>query len=181
MSRLVRAALVAGLVAVLPAVVPFAVSPVAAHGYKIGELSLTHPWTRATPKGSMMGGGFLTIVNGGASADRLVGGNLELAGRTEVHEMKMEGDVMKMRKLDAGLDIPAGATIELKPGSYHMMFFDLKQPLEAGTMVKGSLVFEKAGTVDVEFAVEAVDGKPAAHGEGHDAMPMGGHDAGHGG
>lgn len=182
--KLFRAALVAGLLTALPAVPGFAAESAVAHEFKAGALTLKHPWTRATPKGAEMGGGFVAIINAGSEADRLIGGSFALAGRTEVHEMKMEGDVMKMRKLDAGLDIPAGSTVELKPGSYHLMFMELKAPLEAGAKVKGSLVFEKAGEVPVEFAVEAIDATAKGHKVGgHDAMPMGGDmgKAGHGG
>ncbi|PKR88871.1 hypothetical protein CXZ10_12170 [Pleomorphomonas diazotrophica] len=164
--NLFRAVLVAGALAA---------SPAAAHDFKAGTLTLDHPWTRATAKGAEMGGGFVTIVNAGSEADRLVGGSFALAGRTEVHEMKMEGEVMKMRQLEGGLDIPAGATVELKPGSYHLMFMKLTAPLEAGTNVKGTLIFEKAGEVPVEFAVEALSAKAKDHkAGGHDAMPMGG-------
>jgi copper(I)-binding protein len=179
-KTLVRSALVAVALSAVPSLPVLTAMPAAAHQFKAGDLTLKHPWTRATPKGAKMGGGFVVIVNAGQGADRLIGGSLELAGRTEVHEMKMDGDVMKMRKLDGGLDIPAGATVELKPGSFHLMFLDLTAPLEAGTKVKGTLVFEKAGTVPVEFAVEAIDAKGADHkAGGHDAMPMDGHDMKH--
>ena len=181
-QTLFRSALVAGFLAVLPAISGLAVAPAAAHEFKAGALILKHPWTRATAKGAEMGGGFVTIVNTGSTADRLTGASFALAGRAEVHEMKMEGDVMKMRQLEGGLDIPAGATVELKPGSYHLMLMELTAPLEAGTKVKGSLIFEKAGEVPVEFAVEAIDAKAKDHKAGdHDAMPMGGADKMHGG
>jgi hypothetical protein len=72
--------------------------------------------------------------------------------------MSMDGGVMKMRELKDGLEIPAGATVELKPGSYHIMMMNLSHPLAAGETVKGSLTFEKAGKVDVEFAVQAMGG-----------------------
>lgn len=179
-SILFRTALVAGFLAALPAVTNLAVNPAVAHEFKAGTLLLNHPWTRATAKGAEMGGGFVTIVNTGHEADRLVGGSFALAGRAEVHEMKMEGDVMKMRPLEGGLEIPAGATVELKPGSYHLMFMKLTAPLEAGATVKGSLTFEKAGEVPVEFAVEAIDAKAKGHqAGGHDAMPMDGADKMH--
>ncbi|MCM5552626.1 copper chaperone PCu(A)C [Pleomorphomonas sp. NRK KF1] len=177
-----RAALVAGLFAILPAASTLAIAPAAAHEFKSGSLTLDHPWTRATPNGAEMAGGFVTVVNAGEHADKLVGGSFELSERTEVHEMKMEGDVMKMRQLDGGLDIPAGATVELKPGSYHLMFMKLTAPLEAGTKVKGTLLFEKAGEIPVEFAVEAISAKAKDHkAGGHDAMPMDGAGMKHGG
>lgn len=177
---LLRAAMVAGALAVVPAVSGFAVQTAVAHEFKAGTLLLKHPWTRATAKGAEMGGGFVTIVNSGSEPDKLLGGSLALAGRAEVHEMKMEGDVMQMRQLEGGLDIPAGATVELKPGSYHLMFMKLTAQLEAGTKVKGTLTFEKAGEVPVEFAVEAIDAKGMDHkAGGHDSMPMDGADKMH--
>ncbi len=81
--------------------------------------------------------------------------------------MSMDGGVMKMRLLPKGLEIKPGQTVELKPGSYHLMFSGLKQPFEQGKRVKGTLTFEKAGTVEVEYAVEAIGGSPAADHSGH--------------
>ncbi len=180
LNILLHTAFVAGLMTALPAVSGLVVVSVAAHEFKAGDLLLKHPWTRATAKGVEMGGGFVTIVNTGSQADKLVGASFALAGRADVHEMKMEGDVMKMRQLEGGLDIPAGATVELKPGSSHLMFMKLTAPLEAGTKVKGSLIFEKAGEVPVEFAVEAIDAKAMGHNAGgHDSMQMDGADNGH--
>lgn len=137
-----------------------------AHDYKAGSLDIQHPWARATPKGAAVAGGYMTIVNKGATADRLVGGTAAFAGRFEIHEMSMEGGVMRMRHLSKGLEIAPGQTVELKPGSYHLMFMSLKQPLVEGQRAKGTLVFEKAGTVEVEFAVEAIGAAPGGH-HGH--------------
>src|SRR5437764_673407 len=103
-----------------------------------------------------LAGGYLKITNTGATPDRFVGGSTEVAKRFEIHEMKMDGGVMKMRELKDGLEIPPGATVELKPGSYHIMMLSLSRPLAKGERIKGSLTFEKAGKVDVEFAVEAL-------------------------
>lgn len=114
-------------------------------------------------------GGFLTVANAGAD-DRLVAARVDFAGRAEIHEMAMEGDVMKMRQLSDGLAIPAGATVELKPGGYHLMFMDLKQPLVEGETVKVTLQFEKAGEVEVPMTVGPMN-----------AGKRGGKDGGHGG
>ncbi len=149
-------------------------SAAAAHGYKFGALEIDHPWTRATPDGAAVAGGFLTVTNTGPQADRLIGGTAAFAGEVEVHEMAMEGDVMKMRHLADGLDIPAGAEVVLKPGGYHIMFMGLTTGLTEGETVKGTLVFEKAGTIEVEWKVEAMGarepGGKAVHGaeSGHD-------------
>src|SRR5437868_12200795 len=134
-----------------------------AYDYQIGPIAIDHPWTRATPKNAPVAGGYMKITNTGTTPDRLVGGSTEVAKRFEIHEMKMDGGVMKMRELKDGLEIPPGATVELKPGSYHIMMMNLSRPLAKGEKVKGSLTFEKAGKVDVEFTVEALGGMPASH------------------
>jgi copper(I)-binding protein len=145
-----------------------------AHEFKAGSLVIDHPWSRATPKGASVAGGYMKITNTGTTPDRLIGGTVEAAKRFEIHEMSMEGGVMRMRELPKGLEIPAGATVELKPGSYHVMMMNLSRPLTKGDKVKGSLTFEKAGKVDVEFAVEAIGGAPQGHG-----APSGGATGGH--
>ncbi|WP_237155037.1 copper chaperone PCu(A)C [Oryzibacter oryziterrae] len=165
MTRILRSAVVASaLVLAATAVAPVA-TPAAAHEVKAGALVLVHPWTRATPDGAKAAGGFLVIKNTGSEPDKLIGGTAEFAGVVQVHEMKMEGDVMKMQELKDGLEIPAGGEVALKPGSFHIMFMQLKTPLKKGDEVKGTLKFEKAGEVAVEWAVEAIDAKAPAHGE----------------
>ena len=138
-----------------------------AHEYKTSSLRIGHPWTRVTPKGAAVAGGYAEIENKGQTADRLLGASSEVSGRTEIHEMTMEGGIMKMRALPNGIEIPAGGKVELAPGGLHIMFFELKAPLEEGKHFKGKLIFEKAGTVPVEFAVEGMGG-PGEH-TGHGA------------
>lgn len=136
--------------------------------YTVGALRIEAPWTRATPKGAQVGGGYLKITNTGKDADRLVGGSLPIAGRLEVHEMATVDGVMRMRELPKGLEIKPGETVELKPGGYHIMFMQLKEPLVAGKPVRGTLVFEKAGTVEVEFGVAPIGARDMpATGGGH--------------
>jgi len=136
--------------------------------YTLGSLKIERPWTRATPRSAPVAGGYLKITNNGAVADRLVGGSFDLAGKVEVHEMSDVGGMMRMRQLAAGLEIPAGQSVELRPGGYHLMFMDLKQGIVAGQNVKGALVFEKAGRIEVEFEAEAMGAsQPAAGGHGH--------------
>ena len=148
----------------IAAAVCLLLGPADSHEYKLGSLEIGHPWTRATPRGATVAGGYLKITNNGAGADRLVGGSSPIAGRFEIHEMRMNNGVMQMRALPAGLEIKPGETVELKPGSFHLMFMDLKQQLEQGKRVKGTLVFEKAGPIEVEYAVEAVGASPGSHG-----------------
>jgi copper(I)-binding protein len=138
-----------------------------AEDFSIGTIQVGNPWTRATPKGSAVAGAYLTISNKGTAPDRLVGGSSAVAGRFEVHSMMMEQGVAKMRPVEGGLEIKPGETVELKPGSFHIMLVDLKQPLEKGQKVKGTLEFEKAGKVDIEFAVEALGATSSAPGGQH--------------
>jgi copper(I)-binding protein len=134
-----------------------------AHEYKLGPLVINHPWSRATPKGATVAGGYLKITNTGTTPDRLVSGSSNVGKRFEIHEVSMDGGVMKMRELKAGLDIAPGATVEFKPGSYHVMFVDIAQPFAKGDRVKATLTFEKAGKIDVEFFVGDMGGTPKEH------------------
>lgn len=137
-----------------------------AHDFKVGQIEIDHPWTRATPKGAPVAGGYLKITNKGTQPDTLTGGSAEGAGRIEIHEMKMEGGIMKMRPVGGGLTIKPGESVELKPGGYHLMLMDLKGQYQQGKNVKGSLTFEKAGKVDIEFTVEPAGSTPKGH-SGH--------------
>lgn len=124
----------------------------AAEGVKLGDLVLKNGFSRATPPGAPVAGGFLTIFNAGGG-DRLVSATSAIAGRTELHEMEMQGDVMQMRHLSDGLPIPAGATVELKPGGIHLMFMELTRPLVEGETVDVTLHFEHAGEVTLPLVV----------------------------
>jgi copper(I)-binding protein len=121
-----------------------------------GGLKISAAWTRATPKGAPVGGGYLTISNNGTASDRLIGGSSDTATRFEIHDMSMDNGVMKMRPVEAGIEIKPGQTVELKPGGYHVMFVGLKKPFEQGDHVKATLKFEKAGDVSVDFTVEGI-------------------------
>ena len=138
-----------------------------AHEYKAGSIEIKHPWSRATPKGSEVAGGYMKLINTGKEPDRLIGGSVPIAGKFEIHEMSMDGGVMKMRMLPRGIEIKPGQTVELKPGSYHLMFVGLKEPFEKGKRVKGTLQFEKAGKVDVEYAIEAAGSTPGMNHDEH--------------
>jgi len=140
----------------------------AAQSVKAGTLTVEAPWIRATPGGAKIAGGYMKITNTGKEADRLTGGTLEAAGRFEVHEMSMDNGVMRMRHLPKGVEIKPGESIEFSPGGYHVMFMDLKRGLKEGDAVKGTLVFEKAGKVDVEYKVGPIGGgAPKAGGHSH--------------
>ncbi len=138
-------------------------TPSAAAKFKAGDLVIEAPWLRATPRGAQVAGGYMKITNTGKVADRLVGGALDQAQRFEVHEMTMADNVMKMRPMTNGIEIKPGESIELKPGGYHIMGMDLQGSYAAGQTIKGTLTFEKAGTVAIEYRVEPIGGASPAH------------------
>jgi periplasmic copper chaperone A len=131
-------------------------APARADEVKAGDLVITQAWSRATPGGAKIGGGYVTIENKGSASDRLIGGSAAIAGKVEVHEMAMNNGVMTMRPLDKGLTIDPGKTVKLAPGGYHLMMFDLKGPLKQGDKVPVTLEFEKAGKVNLSFDVEGI-------------------------
>jgi len=128
----------------------------AAQDYAAGAIKVSKVWTREVPAGSKVAAGFLSITNTGKEPDTLVGGSFPFAGKFEVHEMKMAGGIMQMRQLTPGLTLKPGETVVLKPGSLHLMFVDLKQGPKRGTPVKGTLIFEKAGKLEVEYQVAPI-------------------------
>jgi copper(I)-binding protein len=123
--------------------------------YKVGSIEIIAPWSRATPKGAATAIGYMTIKNNGAIPDRLIGGSVDFANGFQLHSMTMEGGVSKMRELK-GVDIAPGQTIEFKPGSSHVMFVGVMRQLTKGERVKGTLVFEHAGTVRIEYDVQGI-------------------------
>lgn len=157
--HLTRRAVIAAAVAT----VALAGGAAMAHDYKAGTLQIDHPWSRATPGGASVAAGYLVVKNTGTAPDRLISASVPFAGRVEIHEMGMKDGVMIMRPVPGGLTIPAGGSVELKPGGYHIMFLDLKSPLKEGTSVDGTLTFEKAGTVPVQFQVEGLGASGSAH------------------
>ena len=147
-----------------------------AQSFKTDTIEVDHPWIRATPKGADSTTGYFRITNSGTTADRLTGGSTDLASSFQLHEMTMTKGVMKMRPLPEGLEIKPGETVELKPSSFHAMLVGLKQPAKQGDHVKGTLTFEKAGALDVEFAVESIGAqKPTSTGTGQMQMSPGMH------
>jgi len=144
-----------------------AASGASAYDYKAGNLEIDRPWSRATPKGAKTAAGYLKITNSGSAPDRLVSATFAQSRGAEIHEMAVERGVMRMRELKGGVEIAPGASVELKPGATHIMFTDLSRPLAKGERVKGTLVFEKAGPVDVEYSVEAIGSTPMSGHAGH--------------
>lgn len=124
--------------------------------YKIGDLVIEAPYSRSTPPMAPVGGGFMSIINNGKEADTLVSGETTFSKAFEVHEMSMKDGIMKMAELENGLVIPAGETVSLKPGSYHLMFIGLTEQLKPDERRKATLKFEKSGEIEVEFVVRDI-------------------------
>lgn len=137
----------------------------------VGDLAITQPWARATPPAAATGAGYLTITNNGATDDRLLSITSPIAEISEVHEMTMTDDRMVMRPLEDGLTIPAGETVVLRPGGFHLMFVQLVDGFVEGTEVTVTLTFETAGAVEINLLVYPIgsDG-PAGTMEGMDGM-----------
>lgn len=104
--------------------------------YKLAALEIGQPWARATAPSAKSGGGYLVIRNTGTAPDRLIAVKSPAADKVEVHEMKMEGNIMRMRAVENGIEIPPGATVELKPGGFHIMFMGLKAPFAKDAKVR---------------------------------------------
>ena len=134
-----------------------------AHAYDLGDLTIDQPWSRATPAAAPVGAGYLVVTNKGKADDRLVSAGADVSAKVEIHEMAVVDGVMRMRALDRGIVVPAGGKVEFKPGGYHIMFIGLKQPLAKDTSFKGTLTFEKAGTIEVEYKVQGMGGAAAGH------------------
>ncbi len=130
--------------------------PAFALDYRLGAIEIGQPWARATPPTAESGGGFLAITNTGTTPDRLIAVKSPAADKVEIHEMKMDGNIMRMREVEKGIEIPPGATVELKPGGFHVMFMGLKAPFAKDAKVPLTLVFEKAGSIDVDLMVQAM-------------------------
>ena len=125
-----------------------------AHEYKIGNLKILHPYIIETPPGAKIAGGYMKIVNMGNQNDHLSLVTIDFAKVAEIHEMKTENNVIKMRKIKGGLEISAKNFTELKHKGYHIMFMNLLKPMIEGETHEGTLYFEKAGNVKVIFAIE---------------------------
>ncbi len=138
---------------------------VRAQEVKAGDIVITQAWSRATPGGAKIGGGYLTIENKGSAPDRLIHCSGDVAAKIEVHEMSMKNGVMTMRPLDNGLTIEPGKTVKLAPGGFHLMLFDLKSPLKQGDKVPVTLEFEKAGKVTISLDVQGLGAQGPAGAE----------------
>jgi periplasmic copper chaperone A len=156
------------------AVLIVALAPASAHEGSKAGVTVAHPWARATPGGSTISAAYLELKSEAGVVDRLIGASSPAAGRVEIHRHIMEGEVMKMRRVDS-VSVPTGASHLLAPSGDHLMLLDLKAPLKEGDMVALTLTFEKAGPITVEATVEPV-GAMGPHGMDHQPgheMPKG--------
>jgi copper(I)-binding protein len=127
-----------------------------------GNLVISQAWSRATPSGAQVAGGYLTIDNKGSLPDRLLSASTGAARKVEMHEMALDKGIMTMRPVDGGLFIEAGKAVKFEPGGRHLMLIGLAAPLTEGSQVSVSLAFEQAGQVTVPFAVQGIGGRAPA-------------------
>ena len=127
----------------------------------VGSVQIENAYTRSTVPGQMAAGGFMKIENKGSGADQLISASSPVAGEVQLHEMAMDGNVMKMRQVK-DIAVPAGGSVELKPGGLHLMFMNIKAPLAAGETVPLKLRFAKAGEVEVKLPVNAMGAQGGA-------------------
>lgn len=147
---------------------------------QIGALSITDPWTRATPPRAQSAGGFVTIDNAGDEPDRLIGATSSIAGRVELHEMRMADGTMLMRPVKDGIALPSGDRVTLAPGGLHIMFMELNRGLHEGDTITVTLGFEHAGQIEVPFPVQAIGARGPASAEQPEEEIGNGHEHGAG-
>lgn len=134
--------------------------PSAAHAedYKVGPIEIAGPTVRAMLPGARVGGGYLTIVNHGTEPDVFLGGTADRAQAVLPHHMMMDNGVIVMRTMKDGVPISAGGSVALLPGGDHLMFMNVDRPFQPGETIKATLHFQKAGSVEVSFAVGPIGG-----------------------
>lgn len=130
-------------------------------------IAIDAPWIRMPPPPAAVAAGYLGIRNNGAVGDRLLAVETAAAARVEIHEMREEDGMLRMRQMEVGLDLAPGAHVELKPGGYHLMLMEPQADLAVGSRVPAVLVFEHAGRVPVEFEVRSATGQGGHGGDTH--------------
>ncbi len=136
-----------------------------AHDYRVGDISIAHPMSFATPPGAIAGAGYMAITNAGDVDDRLVSITSAFP-KTMVHKTQVVDGVSGMRHQTDGIVIPAGETVTFEPGGLHVMFMGLEKPMKEGEENAATLTFEKSGPVEVLFKVEKRKAKAMDH-SGH--------------
>ena len=142
------------------------VSPLIAHDFKVGDIEIDHPWSRPTPPAARVAGGYVTLTNTGAESDRLIEVTSPIANRVEIHRSVIENGVASMRPID-GIELEPGTNVDFETERLHFMFIEPDRPLRDGDRFPATLVFERAGGVDVQFMVQMRASAPAteAHSE----------------
>ncbi len=130
-------------------------TPLQAHEVVVSNLQIIHPHIPQPAASAKAAGGFMTIVNTGSQPDRLIGIETDIAAKAEVHESKVDANGVGTMEHVEALEIPAGGTVSLEHGGYHIMLMGLTGPLSAGEMHKAVLIFQKVGRVEIEFEVDA--------------------------
>ncbi len=144
------------------------VTPASAHEHgkmaKAGDLMISGFWARTTPPTAKTGAAYMVIKNTGSADDTLVGVSSSIADKTQIHETQMEGGVMKMRHVGK-IAIPAGGVATLKPGSFHIMFVGLHNPVKEGDTIALTLTFENSGSVELLVKARKSMDKAMDHGD----------------
>lgn len=144
------------VVRVITVTVLLAVPSTSAHQFSIAAIEIEHPFLRATPPNASTGAGYMIIRNKGGEPDRLIGIETEAAGRVEFHRSVIENGVAKMVPIEGGIEIPAGGEFGLGFDGSHAMLVDLTAPIGLGQIIMGTLIFEKAGRLEMDFEVEPI-------------------------
>jgi len=140
-----------------------------ADDFKLGDIHISTPYIRVVPASAELASGYMDIHNQGAEADQLLEVRSALTERIEIHEMRIENEVMRMRPLPEGLALPAGEVVSLAPGGYHLMIFEPSTPLIKGEKLSLELRFAKAGTIEVLFDIKDIVARGATQREGTQA------------
>ncbi|MEO1749165.1 MAG: copper chaperone PCu(A)C [Pseudomonadota bacterium] len=151
-----------------------------ADSIQVGDITIMNPVARATPVNAPVSAGYMTITNNGVQADRLISVETNFSARGEIHEMAMDGDVMKMRELESGIELPAGESVTLMPGGLHLMFMGLSEQLLEGETRDVTIIFENAGSVDLTLDVQSLATIRENMSGGMEMKDHSGHDHSHG-
>ena len=136
------------------------ISPALCQDVRVGDLIIHDARIRATPPEAPVAGGYLTIINLGSEVDRLIDVSAPFAAKTEIHEMKVENNIMRMRRIEGGIEIPADGSATLKPGGRHIMFIQLKEQLMHGEQKLVSFFFERNGRISIQVSVQDIVKEP---------------------
>ncbi|WDS35787.1 copper chaperone PCu(A)C [Pseudoxanthomonas sp.] len=142
------------------------------HGATPAGVQVSNAWMRATPPQAPTAAGYLTVTNHGSQPDRLLSISSDAAERVELHSNDMQGGVMRMRRLDDGVALPAGGSIALAPSGTHLMFIAPRRPLLAGQVVTATLRFAHAAPQVVQFKVMPLGATPSSHDHDMPGMKM---------